>query len=181
MNRASPPVGRYRNPGAVCRPYDPRAPAAAAEVIRRIRARGTELVVEHVGSSAVSDCDGKGTLDLLVMYPPGGLDAAKAALDGLGFQRQSGRDPFPEDRPMRVGSIPFAGEVFQIHAHVVARDSREAGEQLRFRDALRRDAALRRAYVERKREIIREGVADSLEYSIVKGAFVRAFLERNPD
>jgi GrpB-like predicted nucleotidyltransferase (UPF0157 family) len=177
MSRGAIPIGRYQNPGAVCRPYDPRAPEAAAEVVRMVAAGGVGLCVEHVGSSAVPDCDGKGILDLLVLYPPGGLEAAKSALAGLGFQKQTGRDPFPEERPMRVGSFSFAGGIFQIHAHVVARDSAEAGELLRFRDALRRDPNLRRAYAARKRAILAAGVADSVEYSVVKGEFVRNFLD----
>jgi GrpB-like predicted nucleotidyltransferase (UPF0157 family) len=170
-------VGAYKNPGAVCTAYDPRAPRAARRLIRWITESAPDLAVEHVGSTAVPHCDGKGTLDLLVMYAPGGLERAKAVLAELGFQKQTGRDPFPEDRPMRVGSLAFEGGRFPIHAHVIARDSDEASELIRFRDRMRSDPDLRAAYVARKREIIHAGVADSLEYSIIKGAFVRNVLD----
>jgi GrpB-like predicted nucleotidyltransferase (UPF0157 family) len=175
--RAPQRVGAYKNPGAVCATYDPRAPRAAQRLIRWIADSAPDLTVEHVGSTAVPHCDGKGTLDLLVMYAPGGLERAKAVLAGLGFQKQTGRDPFPEDRPMRVGLLAFEGGRFPIHAHVIACDSDEASELIRFRDRLRSDPALRAAYVARKREIIHEGVADSLEYSIIKGTFVRELLD----
>jgi GrpB-like predicted nucleotidyltransferase (UPF0157 family) len=171
------PVGDYQNPGAVCAAYDPRAPLAARRLIRLITESEPGLAVEHVGSTAVPQCDGKGTLDLLVMYAPGGLERAKAVLAGLGFQKQTGRDPFPEERPMRVGSLEYEGGRFQIHAHVIARNSDEASELIRFRDQLRSDPDLRAAYVARKREIIRKGVADSLDYSILKGSFVRNVLD----
>jgi hypothetical protein len=46
---------------------------------------------------------------------------------------------------------------------------------------LRSDPGLRAAYVARKREIIRNGVADSIEYSIVKGGFVRDALQGGKD
>jgi GrpB-like predicted nucleotidyltransferase (UPF0157 family) len=174
-------IDTYVNPGAVCNPYDPRAPEAARRLIRAVTGRDSSLAVEHVGSSAVPQCDGKGSLDLLVMYEPGGLERAKGVLDGLGFQKQTGRDPFPEDRPMRVGSWEYHGARFPVHAHVIARESPEAGELIWFRDALRADPEMRAAYVARKREIIREGVADSLEYSIIKGAFVREVLKRKKD
>ena len=103
------------------------------------------------------------------MYGPGGLERAKQFWRIWDYQKQTGRDPFPEDRPMRVGSLEFEGRRFPIHAHVIARGSAEALELLRFRDRLRADAELRAAYVARKREIIRKGVADSVEYSIIKG------------
>jgi GrpB-like predicted nucleotidyltransferase (UPF0157 family) len=171
------PVAAYQNPGAVCAAYDPRAPQAARLLIRRIAESEPGLEVEHVGSTAVPQCDGKGTLDLLVTYAPGGLERAKAVLAELGFQKQTGRDPFPEERPMRVGSLEYEGGRFPIHAHVIARDSAEASELIRFRDRLRSDPNLRAAYVARKREIIRAGVADSVDYSIIKGAFVRDALD----
>ena len=171
------PVGLYENPGAVCRPYDARAPEAAREIIRLIRARDPSLTVEHVGSSSVPGCDGKGILDLLVMYEPGGLEQAKHALADLGFQKQTGRDPWPEERPMRVGSIAFGGGGYPVHAHVIARGSSEAAELIWFRDRLRADPDLRDKYIERKREIIRGGVADSVEYSIIKGSFVQAVID----
>jgi GrpB-like predicted nucleotidyltransferase (UPF0157 family) len=173
MPSVPPPVAPYVNPGAVCRPYDPRAPEAAARLIQAILEKDPSLIVEHVGSSAIPQCDGKGNLDLLVMYEPGGLERAKAALAGLGFQKQTGRDPFPEVRPMRVGGWDFEGKRYPVHAHVVFRGSPEAAEMIRFRDLLRADPELRAAYVARKREIIRDGVADSIEYSVVKGGFVR--------
>ncbi|MBN2084517.1 MAG: GrpB family protein [Anaerolineales bacterium] len=172
------PIGPHNHPGAVCIPYDPLAPEAAREVIRLIAARDSSLTVEHVGSTAVPGCDGKGVLDLLVMYEPGALERAKEALADLGFQRQTGRDPWPEDRPMRVGSLAFEGRLFPIHAHVIARGSDEASELMRFRDRLRADPELRNAYAARKREILKMGIADSLEYSIIKGSFVRDALEK---
>jgi GrpB-like predicted nucleotidyltransferase (UPF0157 family) len=98
-------------------------------------------------------------------------------LAGLGFQKQTGRDPFPENRPMRVGSLEFEGKRYPIHAHVVARGAAEAADMIRFRDRLRADPDLRAAYVARKREIIRGGVADSIEYSDRKGTFVRETLD----
>ena len=175
-------IGIYHKRPAILRPWDPRAVTVAQQVIALIReavpeAEG-EVTVEHVGSSAVPGCAGKGVIDLLVMYPPGarGLERAKAALDGIGFQRQVSRDPFPEERPMRVGSYAFDGDEFRLHAHVVAADAAEAAEFLAFRDALRADRALLEAYLTEKRSILAAGVSDSADYSVIKGAFIQRWL-----
>jgi ribosomal-protein-alanine N-acetyltransferase len=171
-----------RHPAAFL-PYNPRFADVAARLGNEIREVEPILRVEHVGSSAVPGCGGKGILDLLVMYPPNGLEAAKRALATLGYQHQPHRNPFPEDRPMRVGRVEYDGAEFNIHAHVVAEDSVEAADLIRFRDRLRSDPALRAAYEAEKKRILVAGVLDSTDYSEIKGAFVQRELQatRSPD
>jgi len=170
----------YVSGPAECLEWDALAPEAARVVIGLLK----PLRAEHVGSSAVPGCAGKGVLDLLILYPPGGLEQAKAVLDELGFQRQGGRDPWPEERPMRVGTMEYAGRQFRIHAHVVAEDSPEVAQLIWFRDRLRRDPEFLRSYVAQKREILASGTTDPVEYSMEKGkrvdfvGDVRSIVER---
>ena len=173
MPEPQPPIGLYQECDAACHDYDPRAPLVAARVAELINALAPELVVEHIGSTAVPGLGGKGVIDLMVLYAAGGLERAKALLDRLGFQRQSTRDPFPESRPMRLGAIRFDGETFRLHAHVIAADDEEAGVLRGFRDRLRNDARLRAAYVERKRAILDAGITDSVAYSYAKHDFIQ--------
>ena len=115
-------IGLYKSLPVACHPYDPRAPEVARRVAAEIRRQLPEARVEHVGSTAVPGCAGKGVVDLLLLYPPVMLAAARNALDELGFQHQGGRNPWPEERPMRVGSVRWAGAVFHLHVHVLAAD-----------------------------------------------------------
>jgi GrpB-like predicted nucleotidyltransferase (UPF0157 family) len=156
---------QYGDPADAFRPYDERFQAVAARVASLIQARMPDAVVEHVGSSAVPGCAGKGVVDLMINYPPGRLEAARAAVDELGFQRQANKDPFPEERPLRVGAIEHDGAIFRMHVHVIAADSPEAAEQLRFRDALRSDPELMREYVELKRQVLASGASDNVAYN----------------
>jgi GrpB-like predicted nucleotidyltransferase (UPF0157 family)/quercetin dioxygenase-like cupin family protein len=169
-------IGPYKRSPLTCALHDPRAPQAAGRVGRWIESRLPDTAVEHIGSTAVPGCAGKGILDLMVLYTPGRLADVRAQLDRLGFQRQTGRDPFPEERPMRVGSIEFDGHRYQLHAHVIAADSPEALELRSFRDRLQRDRALRDEYVALKRQLIGAGQTDSLEYCLRKGDFIAAKL-----
>jgi len=181
-------IGLYEPQPVACHEWDARAPEVARRVAAHILSRLPEAAVEHVGSTAVPRCAGKGVIDLLLLYPPGCLAAARDALDGLGFQHQGGRHPWPEERPMRVGSVHHAGTVFQLHVHVMAEGSREATELLRFRDALRADPALVASYVAAKRAALAaaatEGVVyasgDAMEYAQAKGPFVERVLGAAP-
>jgi GrpB-like predicted nucleotidyltransferase (UPF0157 family) len=166
-------IGPYEDGPAECLPYDPRAVVVADRVAAAIRAVDAGTAVEHVGSTAVPGCDGKGVVDLLVLYAPGTLDDVVARLDGLGFQPQTSGNPFPQERPMRRGTVVHEGTRFRVHAHVVREGTRDATRLLRFRDRLRGDDNLRDAYVAEKRALIGAGVTDTHEYSNAKGGFIR--------
>jgi GrpB-like predicted nucleotidyltransferase (UPF0157 family) len=177
-------IEKYQPVAVACHPWDPRAPDVASRVIALIRGRLPADAVEHVGSTAVPDCAGKGVIDILLLYPPGGLAAARDALDDLGFQHQGGRSPWPEERPMRVGSIRYEGTDFQVHVHVVAEGDEDAEEMLRFRDALRADPAMVAGYVAAKRAVLAAAAAkgvvyasgDAMEYVQAKGPFIEQAL-----
>jgi len=169
-------IGLYETGPATCNDHDPRAIQVAVRVGHLIQSHLPGVVVEHIGSTAVPGCAGKGVIDLMVLYQQGQLPQVREGLDTLGFQRQTGRDPFPEDRPMRIGSIDHEGSRFLLHAHVIDMNSREVGELRSFRDRLRDDRALLDQYSALKRKLILEGVTDRLDYSIRKGEFIAGIL-----
>jgi GrpB-like predicted nucleotidyltransferase (UPF0157 family)/mannose-6-phosphate isomerase-like protein (cupin superfamily) len=143
-----------------------------------IRDRLPDVVVEHVGSTSLPGCAGKGVVDLVVLYSPGRLPEVKAGLDALGFQRQTGPRPFLEDRPMRIGSVVHDETSYPLHVHVIVADSPEAVELRTFRDRLMADKRLNEEYVALKRQILAGGVTDSLDYCDRKGEFIAGILRR---
>ncbi len=165
-------IQSYVSTPAEFRAHEPEAAEVARRVSAAIREIEPALQVEHIGSTSVPGCGGKGIVDLAVLYPEGLLARARAVLDGMGFQKQGGPEPWPESRPMRVGSVEHAGRPFRLHAHVIALESPEHAELVWFRETLRNNAALRQRYEERKKTILRSGIRDSVEYSKAKGAFV---------
>lgn len=153
-------------------PYDRNIIEVASRIAAVIQHQEPKLRVEHVGSTAVPGCGGKGIVDLAVLYPAGLLSRARQVLDNLDFQKQTGREPFPETRPMRVGACRMAGRRYQIHAHVIADGSDEHRKLLRFRDRLRADVELVRRYEKRKRAILASGVVDAIDYCKAKEDFI---------
>jgi GrpB-like predicted nucleotidyltransferase (UPF0157 family) len=170
-----PLIGPYPQPSPppALLPYDARAPLAAERVLQEIRERLPGVSAEHIGSTSVPGCDGKGYVDLLLVYhDEDELQRIKDALEGLGCQRQRGRDPWPEDRPMRTGTITHDGATFLLHVHVVSAASPEPDALRRFRDRLRAEPALVAAYVAQKRAILEAGVLDGVDYSEAKTEFI---------
>jgi GrpB-like predicted nucleotidyltransferase (UPF0157 family) len=95
----------------------------ATRVIALIRSRMPDAKVEHIGSTAVPGCDGNGVVDLMMLYAPGRHSVVRETLDQLGFQRHIGPNAFPEERPVRIGTLQHDGETFRLHVHVTAAES----------------------------------------------------------
>jgi len=172
---ASLPIGPYDAPGAAkvidLRPWDPRGPAAANSVMRILQTALPGIVIEHVGSTSVPGCDGKGILDLMLLIPVGHLGEVCAIIDGMGFQHQSGGKRHPDDRPMREGSFTFDGSVFRLHVHLIPESSAEVDRLRKFRERL---VAL---YVEQKRRLVDAQISDRSTYTLGKKAFIESVLK----
>ena len=175
------PIGPYEAPGAPkvidLRPWDARGPAAANSVMRLLQAALPGIEIEHVGSTAVPGCDGKGILDLMLLIPVGRLSEVCAIIDGMGFQHQSGGKRHPDDRPMREGSFIFDGSVFRVHVHLIPESSAEADRLRKFRDRLTANSELVALYVEQKRRLIDARISDRSTYTLGKGTFIESVLK----
>jgi GrpB-like predicted nucleotidyltransferase (UPF0157 family) len=174
-----PPILPYAILPPVYVEYDASAPDVAERVIELVGAAAPWARIDHIGSTAIPGCAGKGIIDLVALYPGGRLEAMRDTIAALGFQPQRTGHAFPADRPMRVGAIEHRGHVYRLHMHVVAADSDEAQSLYRFRDVLRSDPALRDAYQAKKRAILQSGVESSNDYTHAKGEFIGAVLSRS--
>jgi GrpB-like predicted nucleotidyltransferase (UPF0157 family) len=171
-------IGPYDAPGAPkvvdLRPWDPRGPAAANSVMRILRTALPGIEIEHVGSTSVPGCEGKGILDLMLLTPVGHLSEVCAIIDGMGFQHQSGGKRHPDNRPMREGSFTFDGSVFRLHVHLIPESSAEVDRLRKFRDRLTANPELVALYVEQKRRLIDARISDRSTYTLGKKAFIES-------
>lgn len=167
------PIGPYTWEKPQFRPYDMAYVLVAAEVADLITQQAPYAIVEHIGSTAVQGLPGKGIVDVMVLYPQGQLEAVKKVLESLGFQKQPHSNPYPETRPLRVGSYNFMGNLYQLHVHVIQNTSPEVNELRAFRDRLRYDTTLQMAYADQKKAILKGGFSDSQQYAEKKSEFIR--------
>jgi GrpB-like predicted nucleotidyltransferase (UPF0157 family) len=168
----------YHRVPVTLRDADPQAPAVAASLAETISNAVPGLRAEHVGSSAVPDLAGKGTIDLLLPTPAERVAQVGEALRAVGFQPQELPRTFPETRPMLQGAVRHHGRPYRVHVHIVPDGSPEVRELRGFRDALRSDGSLRRDYEELKRSIVARGLTNASEFTQAKRDFIVATLRR---
>ena len=166
-----PPIGPYERHVATVEPWDPRSIEVAGAVAELIGERRPDLVVEHIGSTAVPGLPGKGIVDLAIATTPEDVPAVVAILRELGFGPQPGPDPWPPSRPMLVGSLVRAGTTFRIHCHVLP-DREELKRDIAFRDALLADPALVEGYAALKTGIVSSGPLEPHQYTYRKQAWI---------
>ena len=171
LGPVSLPIGPYeRLPARVVAP-DPRTIEVAAVVTALVHERRPDLIVEHIGSTAVPGLPGKGIVDLTIATTPDDVPVVAAMLRELGFGSQPGPDPWPPTRPMLVGSIERAGTTFRLHCHVVP-EREELARDVAFRDALLADPELVAQYARLKTDIVEGGLNEGHQYTYQKQAWI---------
>jgi GrpB-like predicted nucleotidyltransferase (UPF0157 family) len=157
--------------------WDPRTEEVAALVSALVGSVRPDLVVEHIGSTAVPTLPGKGIVDLSTEADPAEIPMLTQLLHGLGFQPQPGPDPWPPTRPMLVGAVIHDGEEFRIHLHLQPRGGTHPRD-IAFRDALRTDPQLLAEYTDLKRRITAAGTVDAFRYTHSKTSWILGVYKR---
>lgn len=171
------PIGPYERRTAEVHAWDPATVDVARQVSDFITNRRPELVVEHIGSTAVPGLPGKGIVDLSIETEPAEIPGIVEVLYELGFQPQPGPDPWPPTRPMPVGSIEHQGREYRIHLHVQPSGG-DFPRDIAFRDALRSDPELKRQYTELKLGITQGGAVDGFRYTHSKTTWILGVYRR---
>ena len=127
--------------------------------------------LEHVGSTAVPGLLAKPVIDMLAAVS--NLEAACAAipvLEGLGYL-------YAPYRPRQHWFCKPSPTHRQFHLALLERGDTEWARRLAFRNLLRADAKVARAYAELKQEAARQHAGDREAYTNAKTRFVEAISE----
>jgi 5-(carboxyamino)imidazole ribonucleotide synthase len=174
---ANRPISPYERRTAEVHAWDPRTAEVARRVAALVNERRPDLVVEHIGSTAVPGLPGKGIVDLSIETEASEIPGIVEMLYDLGFQPQPGPDPWPPTRPMPVGSYDYDGEGFRIHLHVQPKGG-DFPRDIAFRDALRSDPELKRQYTDLKLGITHGGAVDGFRYTHSKTTWILGVYRR---
>ena len=160
--------------------YDSRWPGRAAEYaseLRPVLAPWLLGAIEHVGSTAVPGLVAKPVIDLMAQVADVDVvvDQAAGALGELDWRYVP---PEFDGRPWRrfLAKVSPDGQHRRAHLHLMAPGAARWDQQLRFRDALRADPALRDRYAEVKSRLARAHADDRERYTEEKASFVTGVL-----
>jgi GrpB-like predicted nucleotidyltransferase (UPF0157 family) len=157
--------------------YDPLWPAAFEdEKVRLVKAlRPVAKGIEHYGSTAVPGLCAKPILDIMVgVSPLSEWERCKPALEALGYDYAEGAG-VPghyifgrgRDRTERTHLV-----------HVVEYQGESWRDSLAFRDALRRDGALRESYAQEKERASAAAPGNRAAYNQQKGPFIAEYIKK---
>lgn len=133
--------------------------------------------IEHVGSTAVPGLAAKPIIDLQTLAP--GLEVAEAVAAVLAPHQWHYVPPHLDRRRDRRFFVKVVGGHRTAHLHLLTNDSVRWRQQLVFRDALRTDPGLVRAYTELKIQLAEHHRHDREAYTAGKQRFIDDVLTRH--
>ena len=171
-------VTSAEKPKATYQEYDVRYPMVFEEISRRFSELDAPFVIEHVGSTAVPGCGGKGILDIVAIYEDEKLEQSTEFLTQHGFSKQGEEfvRPWPDSRPMLLGNYEFQESRYLVYVHVLHFESDEIRRFRVFRDRLAGNKELISEYNEVKSRIISEGIFDTDHYAFRKRGSIHEIL-----
>lgn len=155
------------------RDWDPTWAQLASELVSDLHDRLAPWLagsVEHVGSTSVQGLAAKPVVDL--MAPVASLPADSGAAGPLADVGWELVPPELDRRPWRRLYVLPEDDRRLAHLHLVESTHPRWSETLRFRDRLRRQPELARAYAEVKRRAARAHAEDRDAYTAAKSDFV---------
>lgn len=134
------------------------------------------IIVEHVGSTAIPKMYGKNILDVLVgVNNSDDFETAIKGLENIGF---IGSEKSRSDEYMFFASDSAETHDGDIHIHIVLRGTKRIDDFLLLRDYLLSHPEEAKAYSNFKRKLIRDGVIDRKEYKHIKADYVSELIQR---
>lgn len=159
------------------RAYDPRWPGLFEAERERLLSLFPDdfITIEHIGSTAVPGLVAKPVIDILAGVAS--MAAARALVGPLCAEGYTASAEFNATLVDRQWLMRWAGGHRTHHLHLVVHGGELWTQRLRFRDALRADAALAARYAALKADLAARYPSDREAYTEGKAAFVRSVNE----
>ena len=160
----------------VISPYADQWPAAFASVKEELHAAfaPVDVVVEHIGSTAVPGLVAKPVIDVLLGARA--LADVEEKIEMLARQGYAYIDKYERDLPMRRYFVKSNVHNLRVHLHAVELGSQFWRNHLTFRDALRADPGLAAGYAALKLRLAVEFANDKSAYTAAKAPFIQSAL-----
>lgn len=137
----------------VFRPYSNDFPELFTKEKARLQSKlGTDITIEHIGSTAVPGLGGKGVIDILIIAPKTDWQSISSKLTSFGYDYKKKDADREEDKLFFMAHIPDKELGDRIyHVHLSYPGSSEIHNSIGFRDFLRSNPSKLKEYEEIKK------------------------------
>jgi GrpB-like predicted nucleotidyltransferase (UPF0157 family) len=138
---------------------------------------GEICLIEHIGSTAISGVDGKGVVDMMLVFE--NLEDIESAVNLL----QEHNYFISADKIHRNGRIFMStsgereSEPGDYHLHLVTKENEDYANAILFRDYLIQHPKSRQDYIDLKYKIFNEVTGNRPEYTKLKTEFMRNIID----
>lgn len=136
------------------------------------RILGDACLIEHIGSTAIPGVDGKGIIDVLLIFNKTDeiMAAAKLLRENGYFLSTSKIDR--DGRVFMTSSGESESRPGDIHLHLVSKDNNNYQQTILFRDYLIRHSETKQSYIDLKYELVNKVAGDRTKYTKSKSDFI---------
>lgn len=135
-----------------------------------------DLIIEHVGSTAIPGLGGKGIIDIAIKTPKNKLEEFTRKLQKLGYARTLEHQP-NENRIFFQRIIKSRGKERRIHLHLTLNDY-FWNTFIAFRDYLRSHNEEREKYAKLKKEAVKHAKGEGKKYRAYKNKFLESLTKK---
>ena len=132
-----------------------------------------EVVIEHVGSTAVPGLENLNVIDLLLISSRSSTQYISDVMENIGYQKNA-NDHHDYFTPDYVGAITYKGQIFNLHIFISAKEEYLPDQMLKVKEKLLHSDKLKHLFNEFTSEAKRSGRTDLLFYN----KKIRKFLNR---
>jgi len=161
----------------VFKPYNPLFPKLfELEKIKLKDHLGENVLIEHIGSTAVSGLGGKGIIDIMIGIPKGKISFPEMIkkLEKAGYEHREQADSF-ERIFFRIDRLDEIEKIRRYHIHVTYINSKDWKETVMFRDYLRNNSQAIEEYKKIKIGAIKQSGQDGKIYRELKQPFIEKY------
>lgn len=145
---------------------------------RILKASSVDLIIEHVGSTAIKNLGGKGIIDVAIACDKNNLQKVKSVLENLGYKFNTNFST--ETRYFFKQDLNDSLEDKRTyHIHLTTPNSLEWNELITFRDTLRNNPDLVAEYANLKKEAAESSNEDGKLYRKTKEPFFKKVLSKD--
>lgn len=154
--------------------YDSRyANLFQAEKVKLNKVLNNTYLVEHIGSTAIPGVDGKGVIDIILVFQDKkGIESAVKLLCDAGYFLSADNENRNGRTFMSSTASKESGEG-DIHLHLLTKDNNDYPQIILFRDYLIKHPDARRSYNDLKYELLKKVNGDRKEYTKLKDSFIK--------